>query len=1141
MARNRRDRGRRRNHDAPVKTARRASPLFDDITIVPPDLFTESTGLDFDGPKSGDPVPPFFTSGKKQPLPSVQRVKQWREDFVALTNYFPEVFDDAIDLSGDLIFEFTDIFADGTFIGQCREGANTFDVAVSAGNKTNKRKVACSCPESEGQFCCRHNFNFAIRIGQELGNQESGLYRRVESSRFSGMRPSPQDLDFSEAAEIEHALAKLDIDLALDSDDGSLPPLKKVSQSRIVWDLQAQQGRSTLVPILQTAKKRGNGWTKGRKVSLADLAEHSACFSDADSRIKELIRFNSSYYNVTMTLSLLEAILQLVGEPNVLLNGQPAEVSRFEATFAFRKDDHHCWLDMVGSKAGFNMLIRDDTTLILARTDINTIRICEMQSAQMEAVAAIIALPRIPVKFEQKLLQRVAPLRKVINIEIPAEVAGKVTDVPCRPVVLLRSHFSGALDYGVRVRDPLQKLHRPGSGLMLQPGTVDGQPVQWKRSVEVENHEANQVLQSLGQKSGNWDGSIDDFEDALHLIGCLQDLEASGVEVLWDESSDKPLRMLGSITAKNVSVGINRKRDWFQLSGTCELKDESVDLVDLLGALQETDESAIRGDFVRIGDKGWTKIEKSLRDQLTGLRDSISQDRRSMKFDATSAPAIRELIGSEVQVDATQAWHQCLKRLDRAEKLDPVLPDSLNATLRDYQTEGFRWLRRLAEWGVGGILADDMGLGKTLQTLAVLLDRREEGPMLVIAPTSVGFNWVREAQRFAPDLDVHLYRETDRSDFLPSVGPGSLVICSYGLALRDATALASVDWSTMVLDEAQAVKNSRSKTSLAIASIPAQWKLALTGTPVENHLGELWSLFNVISPGVFGGWEQFRKRFAAPIEKKNSEARRYALRDRLQPFVLRRTKSEVLKDLPPRSEMNLYVELSDSERRMYDKVRMSAIGEIDEIAKVGAVSDQRFKILALLTRLRQIACSPRMVDENLTERSSKLQLLFETVAELKEEGHRVLIFSQFVKHLTLIREMFDAEGISYEYLDGQTAAEERQVRVDRFQNGDATAFLISLKAGGTGLNLTAADYVIHMDPWWNPAVEDQATDRAHRMGQEKPVMVYRLISQGTIEEEILKLHDTKRDLVAGVMEGTAAAAKMTTEDLMDLVRGGPRK
>ena len=446
-------------------------------------------------------------------------------------------------------------------------------------------------------------------------------------------------------------------------------------------------------------------------------------------------------------------------------------------------------------------------------------------------------------------------------------------------------------------------------------------------------------------------------------------------------------------------------------------------------------------------------------------------------------------------------------------------------------------MRRLAEWGVGGVLADDMGLGKTVQTLAVVLDRMNEGPALVIAPTSVGFNWAREAARFAPELRVHLYRETDREEFLTTIGPGDLVVASYGLALREGSALSKVIWGTLILDEAQAVKNSRSKTSQTIATFDSKWTVAVTGTPMENHLGELWSLFSLVSPGVFGGWESFRKRFAVPIEKNSDDESRQALAHRLQPFILRRTKSEVLTELPARTEMTLYVDLSPDERAQYEQVRKSAIGEIDAIAGLPDIQDQRFKILALLTRLRQFACHPGLVNKAWTGSSAKLDQLCETLENLREEGHRALIFSQFTEHLALIKKALDERGFTYEYLDGSTPAAARQDRVDSFQNGSATVFLISLKAGGTGLNLTAADYVIHMDPWWNPAVEDQATDRAHRYGQTKPVMVYRVVARGTIEEEILALHETKRDLVEGVLAGTGTAAKLSTDELIGMLRG----
>ncbi|MEL6109016.1 MAG: DEAD/DEAH box helicase, partial [Planctomycetota bacterium] len=347
----------------------------------------------------------------------------------------------------------------------------------------------------------------------------------------------------------------------------------------------------------------------------------------------------------------------------------------------------------------------------------------------------------------------------------------------------------------------------------------------------------------------------------------------------------------------------------------------------------------------------------------------------------------------------------------------------------------------------------------------------------------------------------------------------------------------SRQWTTLVLDEAQFIKNAQTKTSRAIRDLDADWRVALSGTPLENHLGELWSLMRTISPGLLGSWDRFRNRFADPIERHKDAERRNSLAQLVRPFILRRTKDTVLDELPPRTEITLQAHLSAEERNRYDEARMAALAELN-----GGGSEKpgehRMRTLAWLTKLRQLACHPRLVDRMWTQSSAKLDLLRSLVEELREGEHRALVFSQFVKHLALVREMLEASGIKYQYLDGATPAKERQRRVDAFQEGEGDLFLISLKAGGTGLNLTAADYVLHLDPWWNPAVEDQATDRAHRIGQERPVTVYRLVAAGTIEEQILEMHADKRELVAGVLDGTDRAAKMDTEELIRLIRVG---
>ncbi len=1065
-------------------------------------------------------------------------IQEWLDSYLESMEMYPaSIVDRAYDSEAAKI-HVTGIFSDGHVTGEFIGGDGQYHVFVNFPDVTPL--AGCSCAESRGVSPCIHSFLFLDDLTDRLDSNAGTICARIRHGNFDSKRPRPELYAYDSGKRIRQMLADLvpkHAPAPAVIEDASLLPLVEAASNRVAWNVVLQHGYLEIQPMLQVSKKRGDGWTKGRKLAMESLSEHSDCFSAADRSVRDLVRIEARSYRPSYLIDSVSAIQKLVDEPNVLMNGSPAEVRLFDAALKLQRSADGLRLIIDGSHAGQSHYVFAQGSLIHLRPDANTIQICYLGTQQLACLQSIVKMPQVPLEMESEMIDTAKRLQSLLTIYLPDEVAGKVVEEDYRPALLLRSRTDGALDYGIRLRDSLGTLIKAGSGRMVRSAERGGQPVQIKRSTNREFQIARNVAERFGLPAKESSGSLHDFETALNFIAQAQAAEEeSEIEILWDKSSEKPMRLLGTVSSKNVSVGISTKRDWFQLSGSCNFGKESVDLSELISGLQAAGASEIRGDYVRLGEKGWAKISENLRTQFKQLYDSVSQERGSLKFDATSAPAIRSFMAEQVQMKSNQAWEKCLNRLEQAEKLEPTLPADLQADLRDYQHEGFKWLRRLAEWGVGGILADDMGLGKTVQTLAVILDRSKFGPTLVIAPTSVGFNWAREAAKFAPQLDTHLYRETDRADFLQQVGPGSLVVCSYGLALRDAKALAGIEWTTLVLDEAQAIKNSRSKTSAAIATIPADWKVALTGTPVENHLGELWSLFHVVSPGVLGGWEQFRRRFATPIEKNNDQERREALRDRLKPFLLRRTKSQVLKDLPPRSEMNLVIELSAAEREIYNQVRLSAVGEIDQIAKLSDVKDQRFRILALLTRLRQLACSPRLVHDTWQERSSKLKQLCETLHELREENHRVLVFSQFVQHLGLIREMLDEEKITYEYLDGSTTPQARQERVDRFQEGDASVFLISLKAGGTGLNLTAADYVIHMDPWWNPAVEDQATDRAHRIGQDKPVMVYRLISQGTIEEEILKLHDTKRDLVAGIMEGTSAAAKLSTEDLMAMLR-----
>jgi SNF2 family DNA or RNA helicase len=511
-----------------------------------------------------------------------------------------------------------------------------------------------------------------------------------------------------------------------------------------------------------------------------------------------------------------------------------------------------------------------------------------------------------------------------------------------------------------------------------------------------------------------------------------------------------------------------------------------------------------------------------------------------VRVHALASFALEELAQDAGGVKADKAWQQHLARIQAAAEYRAVLPTTLQAELRDYQVEGFEWLARLAHWGVGACLADDMGLGKTLQALALILSRAPQGPALVVAPTSVCMNWISEAARFAPTLNVKLFGPGDRAAMLEGAQPFDLVIASYGLLQLEAAQFAKVGWHTIVLDEAQAIKNAHTRRSQAVMALQGEFKMVATGTPLENHLGELWNLFRFINPGLLGTSDQFNLRFAGPIERaqdKRAESHaRARLRRLIQPFILRRTKAQVLAELPPRTEIVLPVELTQEETALYESLRREAL---EKLAGLEAPQSQKaIQILAEMMKLRRACCNPELVAPGLGIASSKLATFARLLEGLLENRHKVLVFSQFVDHLALIRKHLDERAIRYQYLDGATPMQERKKRVDAFQGGDGDLFLISLKAGGVGINLTAADYVIHMDPWWNPAVEDQASDRAHRMGQQRPVTIYRLVARHTIEEGIVDLHKHKRDLADSLLDGSDVAARMSPDDMLAMLKEG---
>ena len=491
-----------------------------------------------------------------------------------------------------------------------------------------------------------------------------------------------------------------------------------------------------------------------------------------------------------------------------------------------------------------------------------------------------------------------------------------------------------------------------------------------------------------------------------------------------------------------------------------------------------------------------------------------------------------------VQWRSSEQIEDLRKRLaDRGSVSPLAAPKGFHGELRDYQREGLAWLQFLREFGFDGILADDMGLGKTVQVLAHLQCERLAGrcdrPCLVVAPTSTLPNWRREAARFVPDLKVVTLHGPDRTGAYAGLAGADLALTNYAILSRDRAKLVAQAFHIVVLDEAQNVKNAATTSAKAARELNARHRLCLSGTPVENHLDELWSLFEFLMPGFLGSAQSFRREFRTPIEKKGDAVARQRLVRRVRPFMLRRTKQQVAAELPPKTLIVETVDFGDAQRDLYELVRVAMDQQIRALLAAQGLDKSRIHVLAALLKLRQVCCDPRLVKLESAQsvgESAKFERLFEMLPVLLEEGRHILLFSQFTSMLDLIEGRLKEEGIPWVRISGDTV--DRDTPVQRFQSGKVPLFLISLKAGGTGLNLVAADTVIHFDRWWNPAVERQATDRAHRIGQDKPVMVYKLVASGTVEEKILDLQERKGALAEAILEGSEnALAALSQDDL----------
>ncbi|RLB51741.1 MAG: ATP-dependent helicase [Deltaproteobacteria bacterium] len=892
------------------------------------------------------------------------------------------------------------------------------------------------------------------------------------------------------------------------------------TDKHIVW--QVAFGR---LDIEIKARIAGGRAKKGKDVSLTRLLEGKVpCVSEHDRRVLAAADYVETYRSRRTKQPVLRwrALPELIGHPHVIRPaGTPVELTRGEPRLS------------VETKSGVlhvTLQPRELATQPVAIEEHDTRRVSVYErDSRIERIAEALGSTgelQVPAAARERVGKVLAGLAGSLAVSASAdiEIAGEERPPDSRTVAVL--HWDGS-SLTVRVRTAPLGLGGPlvpvGGGGHTVTATLDGKPVHTSRDFEAERSSLEAVygacplLASLTQHTS--EGETEELTEALEV---LVELDALGADVVLAWPRGKPLTAPTRRGVSDLRVRVREAGEWLTTDGGLVVDD------DLVVSFQELLQNR-RGRFVPLGDRRFVALTDALVRRLDGLDAVTKAQKKGLVSNVVTLSLLEELLdgAGEVKLDAKASRRRV--KLDRAASMAPRKPRAFAGELRDYQRDGFDWMSRLAAAGLGACLADDMGLGKTIQALALLVSRAKHGPALVVAPTSVAANWVDEARRFAPTLTCRALSEGDREATLGALGPKHVLICSYGLLASETERLSKIPFDTVVFDEAHLLKNSATKRAKAARALRAEFRLSLTGTPLENHIGELHSLMEATVPGLLGSRKRFQTRFEIPMRDGDRDASRQ-LRAILRPFLLRRTKAQVLDELPPRTEITVRIETTDEAMAFYEALRKNAIAQLEGVDE----GRGRLQILAEITRLRQASIDPRVLDPDAPP-GAKIDAVIARIVALRDEGHRVLVFSQFLASIALVLEALDEAGISHLTLDGSTPAKERARRIEAFQDGEADVFVMSLKTGGVGINLTGADYVMHLDPWWNPAVEDQATSRAHRIGQDRPVTVYRFVTAGTIEEKILALHHQKRDLAEQLLENMDQAKKLDLDELRALL------
>ncbi|MCF8109411.1 MAG: DEAD/DEAH box helicase [Desulfohalobiaceae bacterium] len=800
---------------------------------------------------------------------------------------------------------------------------------------------------------------------------------------------------------------------------------------RLVWLVQPQGGPYIqLQPKRQKQNTKGQ-WSKGRNVSLDRLFYHARnmdFLDEADQRIVNCLQhFYSPYSGGWYDFDSLKVLPQLVGHPRLFLMSDPSTPLEFiqgEPEISVVKSGDSFRLSM-------NPPLGEQSLDLIQETQ-SRFKVLHIRE-EHKRIAAILGSNSfsVPKAGYQKLVQTVSKLSGLVTIH--SDIQDQVADVlqvaadprPCLHIIPSGNGFR--VDMIVKPLGESGPFLKPGVGRVSLMAEIQGRRMQTSRDLEQEKHRARAVEQACPslsifvEEDRTW--IVPYPEDCLLLLTELRELQDQElVQVLWPEG--ETLSVTGTVSLDKLLLTLSSRQNWFELSGRLEVDPETVlELEKLLKA-------APKGRFVPLDSKRYAVLSRGLRRRLQEIGQFADTQGERLKLPVHSALALEALEQEAGGLQGDRSWTRRKKRIQEASRHAPTSPSTLKAELRDYQLQGYQWLSRIAKMGFGACLADDMGLGKTLQALALILERAPEGPTLVVAPTSVCSNWLAEAGRFAPTLKPVLYTGKDRQAILEQAGPFSLIICSYALLMQDAEIMSRASWQTLVLDEAQAIKNWSAKRTQAAMRLQAEFRMATTGTPLENNLQELWTLFRFLNPGLLGSRKRFQERFAVPIQKHQDQEQKKILKRMIQPFLLRRLKSEVMEELPARTEVTLQVKMSREEAAQYEALRRQAVENLENADL--QPGQKHLRILTELTRLRLMCCHPQLVYPESTTPSSKLALLEEVISELLANGHKALIFSQFVKNLDLVQKHLQGLGIEYRYLDGSTPAKTREQEIAAF-------------------------------------------------------------------------------------------------------------